>query len=93
MAARELRRLSLEDALVLTVLLSKGHSARYERGAVRWHGRLELETQLLTLPESQLALAALAALDGPAAESGRRVLAELARRHRLPFAAALRLPP
>ena len=56
MAARELRRLSLEDALALTVLLSKGEAPRFERAAVPWHGRLELETQLLTLPESQLAL-------------------------------------
>ena len=93
MAARELRRLSLEDALALTVLLSKGQAPRYERAAVRWHGRLELETQLLTLPESQLALAALATLQGPAAQSGRRVLAEIGRRHRLPLAAALRLRP
>ena len=49
MAARELRRLSLEDALALTVLLSKGEAPRFERAAVPWHGRLELETQLLTL--------------------------------------------
>jgi hypothetical protein len=29
---------------------------------VRWHGRLELESRLLTLAESELALAALGAL-------------------------------
>lgn len=29
---------------------------------MRWHGRLETETPLLTLAESQLALAALASL-------------------------------
>jgi hypothetical protein len=33
-----------------------------ERAAVRWHGRLEVESQLLTLAESHLALAALGAL-------------------------------
>jgi hypothetical protein len=33
-----------------------------EPAAVRWHGRLELEAQFLTLAESQLALAALGAL-------------------------------
>jgi hypothetical protein len=30
--------------------------------AVKWHGRLETESPFLTLPESQLALAALACL-------------------------------
>ena len=93
MAARELRRLSLEDALAPIVLVSRWEAPRFDRAAVRWHGRLELETQLLTLPESQLALAALATLQGPAAHSGRCVLAEIGRRHRLPLAAALRLRP
>jgi hypothetical protein len=91
MAARELPWLSLEDALALTVLLGEEGGSRFERAAVRWHGRLELEAKLLTIAESELALAALSALPGPAFDAGRQVLAELGRRHRLSFAAALRL--
>ena len=79
MAARGLGWLSLEDALALTALLGEAEPIRYERAAVRWHGRLELETRMLTLAESQLALAALMTLPGPAADHGRQVLAELGR--------------
>jgi hypothetical protein len=88
-AARELRRLGLDDALALTALLAEANPARYERAAVRWHGRLELEVRLLTLAESQLALAALAALPGPAAGGARDVLGWLGRRHRLALDRAL----
>jgi|SRR5581483_10815459 len=37
-------------------------SSKLEQAALRWHGRLELEASLMTLAESQLALAALASL-------------------------------
>ena len=54
---------------------------------MRWHGRLELESAILTIAESELALAALGALrtgDKGAAEILRRLLrrghATLARR-------------
>ena len=43
-------------------LLAEQKPEKLERAAVRWHGRLETETPLLTLAESQLALAALASL-------------------------------
>jgi hypothetical protein len=92
-AARELRRLSLEDALALTALLAESDPARYERAAVRWHGRLSLETRLLTLAESQLAVAALAALPGSGAPAARDALASIGRRHRLALARALARPP
>src|SRR5207249_4255070 len=62
LAARELGRLTLADALALTALIAKDEPARYGRAAVRWHGRFELEAKGLELSESQLALAALAAL-------------------------------
>ena len=42
---------------------------------VRWHGRLELETPLLTLAESQLALAALGSL-----RAGQRDAADVLRK-------------
>jgi hypothetical protein len=43
-------------------LLADVGSDRFDGAAIRWHGRLELETATLTLAESQLALAALGAL-------------------------------
>jgi hypothetical protein len=62
MAARELRGLALDDALDLVGLIARSRPDRLERAAIRWHGRLEVEAQLLTLPEAQFALAALARL-------------------------------
>jgi hypothetical protein len=62
LAARELRGLPLDAALDLVALIAEAQPERLERAAVRWHGRLELEAQLLTLAESELALAALGAL-------------------------------
>jgi hypothetical protein len=59
---RELGTPSLEDALAYLALLTEIKPEKLERAAVRWHGRLETEATFLTLAESQLALAALAAL-------------------------------
>ena len=42
-------------------LLAELKPERFPAAAVRWHGRLELETPTLTLAESQFALAALVA--------------------------------
>lgn len=77
LAARELRGLPLNDALDLVELIADVQPGRFERAAVRWHGRLEIESQLLTLAESELALAAMGALgagDKDAAEILRRLL-------------------
>jgi uncharacterized protein with PIN domain len=59
LAARELRGLSLADALELVILIAAQRPDRLERAAVRWHGRLEVELPALTLAESRFALAAL----------------------------------
>jgi hypothetical protein len=59
---RELGSVSLEDALGYLDLLAEQKPEKLERAAVRWHGRLETEAPILTLAESQLALAALASL-------------------------------
>jgi hypothetical protein len=64
LAARELRGLALDNALDLVALIAEVQPERIERAAIRWHGRLEVESQLLTLAESELALAALGALRG-----------------------------
>ena len=61
-AARELRGLSLDDALDLVALIARSRPDRLERAAIRWHGRLEVEAQMLTIAEAQFALAALARL-------------------------------
>jgi hypothetical protein len=63
-ALRELRDVSLLDALDYLDLLAEQRPAKLEQAALRWHGRLELEAGVLTLAESQLALAALAARCG-----------------------------
>ena len=68
-AARELGGLSLLDALDYVALVAELRPDRLEPAALRWHGRLELESQTLTLAESQLALAALASLRTGAADA------------------------
>src|SRR5438445_212298 len=61
-AMREMGTLSLVDALDYLDLLAEVKPTKLERAALRWHGRLELESASMTLSESQLALAALASL-------------------------------
>jgi hypothetical protein len=61
-AAKELGGLSLSDALDYVVLLAEQRPERAQAAALRWHGRFEIESTALTVAESQLALAALAAL-------------------------------
>ncbi len=75
-------RLGLGDALALLFLMAAKHDQRYEQAALRWHSRFEREVAGLTIEESQLALAALAALerldrDGTAEDA----LLALCRRH------------
>lgn len=62
MALREMGAVSLLEALDYLALLAELRPDRLEAAAVRWHGRLELESSILTLAESELALAALANL-------------------------------
>ncbi|HZS29733.1 MAG TPA: hypothetical protein VFA37_00595 [Gaiellaceae bacterium] len=66
MALREMGSVSLLEALDYLALLAELRPDRLEAAAVRWHGRLELESSWLTLAESQLALAALANLSSNA---------------------------
>jgi hypothetical protein len=61
-ALREMGTPSLVVVLNYLELLADVRPDKFDRAAVRWHGRLELETTTLTLAESQLALAALGAL-------------------------------
>jgi hypothetical protein len=43
-------------------LLADARPDKFDKAAVKWHGRLELEAAALTIAESELALAALGAL-------------------------------
>ena len=71
--AAELPKVPLADALSLLLLALDQQPWRFERAAPRWHARLCDEVQL-TLPEAQLALAALHALAGPGAVGGGQAL-------------------
>ncbi len=82
-AAHQLGRLTLADALGLTVLLAERDPARYERAAVRWLGRWLLEVGGVELEEAQLVAAAFAALPGTHAETAKEVLTRTADRHGL----------
>jgi hypothetical protein len=62
LALREMGTPSLLVALDYLELLAEVRPDKFDRAAVRWHGRLELEAPTLTLTESQFALAALAML-------------------------------
>jgi hypothetical protein len=76
-AMRELGHVSLADALDYLELLAAIRPDRFDRAAVRWHGRLETEAAILTFAESQLALAVLGSLragDKSATEVLRRLL-------------------
>lgn len=73
-AMREMGVVSLDEALDYLALLAELQPDRAERAAVRWYGRLETETPMLTLEESQLALAALCAGERDAVGSIRGLL-------------------
>jgi hypothetical protein len=63
LAIREMGGLvSLHEALDYLDLLAEVKPEKLEQAALRWHGRLELEASVMTMAESQLALAALASL-------------------------------
>ena len=72
---------SLPVALDYLELLADARPDKFDRAAARRHGRLELETAVVTLTESQLALAALEALRDGDREGG-EILRRLLRRMR-----------
>jgi hypothetical protein len=80
--AAELPKVPFADALSLLLLALDQQPWRFERAAPRWHARLCAEARL-TLPESQLALAALQALAGRGAVGGGQALIAVCSAHRL----------
>lgn len=77
MAARELGRLSLMDALALVVLYARAGSPKFETAAVRWLARLALEVRDVGLADVQLAAAALGCLRGRRHERAEKTLLRL----------------
>lgn len=75
-AAAELGRLSLADALAVTLVFLPAEVERYERACVRWHARWCLETHPRP-DEAALAAAALRALPGPSRQAAVEALVEL----------------
>jgi hypothetical protein len=80
--AADLDHVSLEDGLAICLAFLDLEPHTFPRAASRWAARFTLERKLTTI-ESQLALAALAALDGPAARAGAEALIELSTQHQL----------
>jgi hypothetical protein len=82
-SAAELRSVSLTDALELCLLLCERDPRRYERAALRWHGRYCREVDGVSLDEGQAVLALLAALRGSRRLAVAVSLAELFDRRQL----------
>jgi hypothetical protein len=79
-----LSEMGISSLLVLVDYLDLLAEVKPEKlvpAAVRWHGRLELESAVLTIAESELALAALGAMRSGDKDAG-QVLRRLLRRAR-----------
>jgi hypothetical protein len=63
-AARDLPRLSLADALDLTLLVARKDAARHPRVAARWLARYLDEHPAATIEDAALAASCLVALPG-----------------------------
>jgi hypothetical protein len=79
-AARELGQLNLPDALEFCDLLARLAPDRFERAALRWHGRWTTEAKPDSIAEAQLALTCLQLLTGDHRSIALSVLRHLAKR-------------
>jgi hypothetical protein len=75
--ARELGRLTLEEALSLLLLYSEHDPLKFERAALRWLSRYVTEGKAVSLLKAQLALSALAELRAGQREAAANMLTEL----------------
>jgi hypothetical protein len=80
-SASELEHVSLSEALELCLLLTQ--PARFERAALRWHGRYCRETRDVTFDEGVAVLVLLGAMRGPRARLAASALADLLSRRGL----------
>ena len=79
LAASELPQITLEDALAICLCFLDREPASFSRAAARWGGRLVVERSL-TLPDAQLTLAALTALESAVPRAGGEALIALCER-------------
>jgi hypothetical protein len=85
MTARELGRITLGDALELTILIAQRDSRRHQRVAVRWLQRFIDEHPDVTLDDASLAAGCLCGLTGRNSEDAAvtlRAMSERATRRR-----------
>jgi hypothetical protein len=80
MAAREMGRLGLLDALDYLTLLAAEAPDRYDRAARRWLARLLAESESLSADELAVALGCLRGLAAGYGEQSREVLQVLVKR-------------
>jgi hypothetical protein len=81
-AASELEHVGLSEALELCLLLAEKKPAKFDRAALRWHGRLCREVDV-SLEEAQAVLAALILIAGERKQNAAYALAELLSRRGL----------
>ena len=77
-AARELPRVPLVEAVRLCILMAAEDDDRYERAAARWLGRFIEEGRMVGLDDLRVALDAFEALPD---QGAKRELADLLARH------------
>jgi hypothetical protein len=77
--AREIGRLTLEDALRLLFLYAEHDPIKFERAALRWLSRYVTEGKAVSLLKAQLALSALSELRTGSREAAATLLSELVR--------------
>jgi hypothetical protein len=82
-AAADLPHVGLPDAMELLLILLESEPSRFERAALRWHGRYCREVTELDLAEAQAVLACLAGLRGNRPEPAAHALADLVHRRDL----------
>ena len=82
-AAADLEHVGLADALELLLLMLESEPSRFERAALRWHGRYCREVTDVDLAEAQAVLACLAGLRGSRPEPTAHALADLVHRRDL----------
>src|SRR5580765_59075 len=78
-SAREIERLTLEEALRLLFLYAEKEPIKYERAALRWLARYVTDGKGVSLLKAQLALSALAEMRAGEREAAAKLLIELAR--------------
>lgn len=82
-AAADLEHVGLADALELLLLMLESEPSRFERAALRWHGRYCREVSDVDIAEAQAVLACLAGLRGSRPEPAAHALADLVHRRDL----------